>query len=340
MKIKVLLSSFLLILAISVAPAMAQVPGGTPTFDAPADYDGDKKTDYGIFRNSGGISGTLTWWVKLNTAANAYKIGDHGKGNDSPVIGDFDGDGKDDFAVYHQSSTRELNGFSVIRSLDNTVVFFPFGQPSDDPLVVADYTGDGKDDPAIYRAGNTATDVSTFWYLASSGPVVGKQVPIAWGGGGDQAVPGDYTGDGIADYAVYRSVGGKAQFYIKPGTGTIDSPNFTPRYVTFGTFTDYFVPGDYDGDGTTDIAQAQDRGGVKVWIVRPSSGGPETYRSWGFASDYEVQGDYDGDGKTDVAIWRPTAPATFWIVPSTPGSSPYTVQWGLPSDTPIAYDVH
>ncbi|MCD9187793.1 MAG: VCBS repeat-containing protein [Pyrinomonadaceae bacterium] len=57
----------------------------------------------------------------------------------------------------------------------------------------------------------------------------------------------DFDGDGKADYAVTRNVGGQKVWYILQSTN-----GFT--YSVFGLDTDEIVPGDYDGDGKFDTA--------------------------------------------------------------------------------------
>lgn len=91
------------------------------------------------------------------------------------------------------------------------------------------------------------------------------------------------------------------------GDGTSDIAVYRPgsgmwavRDVTrfyYGAATDIPVPGDYDGDGTTDLGIF--RNSSRMWAV---SGVTRTY--YGAAGDIPVPMDYNGDGTTDISVYR------------------------------------
>ena len=91
------------------------------------------------------------------------------------------------------------------------------------------------------------------------------------------------------------------------GNGTSDIAIFRPasglwavRGITrvyFGSASDIPVCGDFDGDGTTDISLF--RAGTGLWAIRNL-----TRAYFGSADDYAIPGDYDGNGCCDMGIFR------------------------------------
>ncbi len=296
-------------------------PTPNPANDTFVDMNGDGRSDYVVVRNIGsGPSGQLRWFI-LNPANGAISTYDWGTASDWYTPGDFDGDGKDDVAVWRPGSQAT---FYILQSASMTFRTQDFGQSGDDATVIADYDGDGKDDVAVYREGINAGDQSRWYYIAQGSSTFNI---VNWGVSGDIPVTGDFDGDGKDDFVVQRGVGANGRFYRRFATGQFDS-------IDFGLASDILVCADYDGDGKTDLGVSRLSGGNWVWETIRSSNGSQTSNTWGVSTDLHVQGDYDGDGKDDIAIWRPGSTGTFFVVGSTAGI--FTQNWGTTSDAPVA----
>ncbi len=94
------------------------------------------------------------------------------------------------------------------------------------------------------------------------------------------------------------------------------------------------TPGDFDGDGQTDVSVWNHVNGN--WHVLQSSTGVATTRAdWGHSSlgDVATPGDYDGDGLTDVAIFR--HPEGNWYIIKSSDGLVQLKGWGQSGDVPV-----
>src|SRR5262249_14272011 len=110
--------------------------------NAPVDFDGDGKTDFVVVRNTGGgVNGQLTWYYQQTGGPSSFAV-PWGLNSDWVLTQDFDGDLKDDIAIWRPGAGG-VAGFYILQSSDNTFRFDQFGQTGDVPSVTADYDGDG-----------------------------------------------------------------------------------------------------------------------------------------------------------------------------------------------------
>jgi hypothetical protein len=172
------------------------------------DYDGDGITDIAVFRR-GAAAGEQAWWYYRSSRNGFVQVsipwGTTGNGSttgDTPVPGDYDGDGKFDVAVYRFGGLSPNNTFLILRSSDGVALFAPWGNFQTDYIVPGDYDGDGKFDLCAVRTGATSGVPLTWYILQSSNSQLRAQ---PFGLSSDLPAQGDYDGDARTDIAIYRS---------------------------------------------------------------------------------------------------------------------------------------
>ena len=105
------------------------------------------------------------------------------------------------------------------------------------------------------------------------------------------------TAGAAADLAIWR-----------PSTGGwwVLGANSQQFSQGWGAAGDVPVPGDYDGDGKTDLAvfRADTTAHTGNWYLYFSGSNTWSGVQFGLDTDAGVPADYDGDGKTDIAVWR------------------------------------
>jgi len=362
--------------SVTAATLTLDTSGGSVVHDANADFNGDGKTDWVVVRatttplasETTGVTGPLNydpdvrvranersarraargnfignplyWYISLNglNESSLAQLGDDA--TDTIVVEDFDGDGKDDPAVWTDGPADTAN-FKILQSSTNTVRVELFGQSGDDPAVVGDYDGDGKADPAVFRCPPDSPGQCYFFFRGSLNNPTHGITYVPWGFGTDLdylAYPGDFDGDGKNDFCiegVNPSSPSNALFYLAKSGGGIE-------YIYWGLTSDFLVPGDYDGDGKTDFCVRRTISGQRYHYIAYRNGTTAFGIPWGITGDFSVPGDYDGDGKTDLAIWRQNDDPSqnyFWVLNSSGGVTTY--EWGQAADVPAAsWPVH
>lgn len=149
-------------------------------------------------------------------------------------------------------------GYYVISSQAAGGPIYSFGSNGDVPVPM-DVVGNANDDLVVYRPSNG------HWYIQDTNSTTNREV--GWGINGDKPFV-FYPGKGLkAHLGIYRP--SNATWYMK------DSASGASYAVTFGNVGDTPLPGDYDGDGVTDLAVWRKYSGTPngYWIVKSSRDG-------------------------------------------------------------------
>ncbi len=198
--------------------------GATGDVPVSGDWDGDGKGDLAVYRDGSLTGGQSFFYYRPSSQPgvnfNTIPLGVTG---DKPLVGDFDGDGRLDPAVFRASSATWI----ILKSSVNQITQTAFGLSTDIPTP-ADFNGDGMANIAVFRSSNG------FWYIARPTGIAAQNFDaVQFGANGDRPVPADYDGDGRADVAVFRPSNGS--WYILRSTEGLTG-------VQFGTSEDRPIP--------------------------------------------------------------------------------------------------
>jgi GH25 family lysozyme M1 (1,4-beta-N-acetylmuramidase) len=179
-------------------------------------------------------------------------------------------------------------------------------------------------------------------------------------------LPGDFTGDGKTDYALFNA--GSWQTRASTGTGVITS-------FSFGTSGDIPLIGNWSGPSTAEAAlfrpstgtwyvrfhtgtttsfswgingdipliggwsgqmrdQTMFRPSNGTWYIRYGDTGTTTSLQYGQAGDIPLVGDFDGKGMKDQVVFRPSNGTWYVRFGGTDGSS-HSFPWGASGDIPL-----
>ncbi len=163
----------------------------TPDIPSPGDFDGNGRLDFIVKRRSNPVvvgAGDAIYYILQDNGTVSYAY--FGNYTDVDVRGDFDGDGRKDFAVVRNAKTAgaQMTWYVRYSSAPTTVFQVNWGlglgamAGSGDYLVPGDYNGDGRTDFAVWRP--SANDGQNYFYVLPHGATpgtVGSFTTLEWG---------------------------------------------------------------------------------------------------------------------------------------------------------------
>ena len=270
------------------------------------DVNGDGRADLIAFTR--GTTGDV--YVALGTANGGF-AGTGIKWHDffainseTPLVGDWNGDGKDDIAAFTGGTTGDVYvALSTGSSFSGTgVVWHAYFAPTGEVPLAGDWNGDGKDDIAGLTRGTTGDvfvalssgagfGARTKWHEFFS---INSETPLA----------GDWNGDGKDDLATLTR-GTTGDVYVTFSTGSAFNGTGIKWHDFFCINAEVPFAGDVNHDGKDDLVSfARDAGG-HVYAAR-SNGAAFVGTNWvwttGLCIGDDVCGlaDVTGDGRADA----------------------------------------
>lgn len=231
----------------------------------------------------------------------------HANGAAQTLVGDFDGNGKDDLLGYSASGGYGIAPFYVCTSNGSNYSCAAWNAGSLAAPILGDFNADGKADVAGY-----GIQQLSFWdrpplfaYHALVCLNTGSSFTCStWASGvllyGDPSLMndrliGDFNGDGRSDWALWQP---NSQWKICTSTGTSFSCSIWSGPTVSINNT---VSGDFNGDGKTDLAGYTSNGNWNVCLSTGSGFSCSTWLGHSGGASNNVVADFNGDGLTDLA---------------------------------------
>ena len=278
--------------------------GNGPQAVVSADFNGDGYPDLAVANS---MDNTVT--VLLGNGSGGFTAASGspfavGTNPSSMAVADFNANGNADLVVANQGD----NTVTVLLG-NGSGGFTPApGSPfavgaSPQSVAVADFNRDGNADLAVLNnGGNTVTVLlgngSAGFTAAGGSPFAAGTLPAA-------VTVGDFNGDGKPDLAIADGIGGSGTVTVLLGNGSggFSAAGGSPFPVGFNPSA--IAVGDFNGDGKTDLAVAN-QGNLDVSILLGNGSGGFTVTAASPAVGTQpvsiAVGDFNGDGKTDLAV--------------------------------------
>ena len=298
----------------------------------PGDFNGDGKDDILvhngssilIYRSDGSKLDVIFSAVERVPGSWQFKPGDR------VYVADFNGDGKDEVAIFNGTdwvmeylgllADDGANGLKLIARYDNSMAGWDF-KPGD-KFLVADFNGDGKKDLVVSNGSNWAIPYVGMLRSTGTGFTMAKRydgtMPSWQMKPGDRLYAGDFNGDGKEDLWVFNGSDWSIPYLgMLKSSGTALS--MTKRYD--GSMPNWQMKpndrhhvGDFDGDGKADlyVFNGPDWAIAYLGMLRSTGTALQMTRRYdGNAPGWQMRkgdrhwlGDVNKDGKADLFVYN------------------------------------
>jgi len=258
------------------------------------------------------------------------------------LVGDFDGDGRKDVAMWRDG----WNSIPVYFSQGNGTFDWHnpyqaenFTNGSWMRHLVGDFDGDGRSDILTTANGWNSTPVCFTWPARGGFHCTNFVTTTYWiNDSTANLVVGDFNGDHRSDIAVWKQGWNSTPVYLSNGDGSFRISNYLTSAAEVNNPLATRIVADFNGDGRSDIVVVTP-GTIDVAFYLSNGNGSfnRVVESQGagvwlsVASDI-LTGDFDGDGRPDL-VTRSTQATSLVHFDGTGGASFTPAAASLPSGT-------
>lgn len=251
-------------------------------------------------------------------------------------FGDYDGDGSADFTIIRREDDRMI--WMVDHKKDGVADIEEHFGSSDDFPIPADYDGDGITEMAYISdySGHLTSHIALFEEEA-------VKIISNWGATGDVPIPGDYDGDGNSGLVLVRNfhtTNNRHWYFDENFDGDTDDI----EAIRWSWNMSLPVPGDYDGDYSTDMAvvRGENLEANWLWIFDVDKDEVSDHKEnlfFGPVTGKAMVGQFDGDLPVELVVANREEGGFRWYIDlHQDGSTDLSLLWGDANGEPYLGD--
>ncbi len=246
----------------------------------------------------GGLTATSNFTLTVNNTVNSAGLFNGntevgvGSGTRSVAIGDFNGDGKQDFAAanYYTNTVSIRLGDGIGGFSGSTELGMSCCPQS---VAIGDFNGDGKQDFALANLFGNIIDIR----LGDGTGGFSGNTQVGVGGGSASVALGDFNGDGKQDFAAANYYINTVSIRLGDGMGGFSGST----ELAVGNGPRVVAIGDFNSDGKQDFATANFNSNTVSIRLGDGAGGFSGSTEVAAGGGALAIGDFNNDGKQDIA---------------------------------------